>query len=99
MAERHRFGDESINREKNKNSNEEHVDKILEDLDLSYSWTEQHWKAVYLTTEMSDLFYQDSDYIGDAQNSKMKIRLKDETPLLFNLINKISRCNWHFGRK
>ena len=37
MAERHRFGDESINREKNKNSNEEHVDKILEDLDLSYS--------------------------------------------------------------
>ena len=37
MAERHRFGDEIINREKNKNSNEEHVDKILEDLDLSYS--------------------------------------------------------------
>ena len=29
---------------------------------------------------MSDVFCQDS-YIGDVQNCKMKIRLKDETPV------------------
>ena len=47
------------------NSNKKHVDKILEDL----------------ITEMSDVFWQDSDDIGDVQNCKMKIRLKDETPV------------------
>ena len=34
-----------------------------------------------LITEMSDAFCQDSDDIGDVQNCKMKIHLKDETPV------------------
>ena len=48
-----------------------------------------------LKTEMQDLFYQDSDYTGDVQNSKMKVRLKDETSVLIILINKSSRCHWY----
>ena len=80
MAARHHIRDESINNEK-KNSNEKHVDKILEEIDLSHLSTEQHQKAVDLITEMSDEFCQDSEDIGDAQNCKMKIRLKDETPV------------------
>ena len=32
-----------------------------------------------LITEMSDVFSQDSNDIGDVRNCKMKIRLKDET--------------------
>ena len=80
MAARHHIRDESINKEK-KNSNEKHVDKILEVIDLSHLSTEQHQKAVDLITEMSDVFCQDSEDIGDVQNCKMKIRLKDETPV------------------
>ena len=34
-----------------------------------------------LITEMSDVFCQDSEDIGDVQNCRMKIRLKGETPL------------------
>ena len=45
---------------------------------------------------MQDLFYQDSDFTGDVQNSKMKIRLKDETSVLIILINKSARCHWYF---
>ena len=80
MAARHHIRDESINKEK-KNSNEKHVDKILEVIDLSHLSTEQHQKAVDLITEMSDVVCQDSEDIGDVQNCKMKIRLKDETPV------------------
>ena len=50
-------------------------------IDLSHLSTEQHQKAVDLITEMSDIFCQDSEDIGDVQNCKMKIRLKDETPV------------------
>ena len=80
MAVRHHIRDKSINKEK-KTSNEKHVDKILEVIDLSHLSTEQHQKAVDLITEMSDVFCQDSEDIGDVQNCKMKIRLKDETPV------------------
>ena len=80
MAARHPIRDESINKEK-KNSNEKDVDKILEEIGLSHLSTEQHQKAVDLITEMSDVFCQDSEDIGDVQNCKMKIRLKDETPV------------------
>ena len=34
-----------------------------------------------LITEMSDIFCQDSEDIGDVRNCKMKISLKDETPV------------------
>ena len=34
-----------------------------------------------LITEMSDVFCQDSEDIGDVQNCKMTICLKDETPV------------------
>ena len=47
IAAWHHIRDESINKE-NKNSNEKHVDKILEDIDLSHLSTEQHQKAVDL---------------------------------------------------
>ena len=47
IAARHHIRDESIN-EENKNSNEKHVDKILEEIDLSHLSTEQHQKAVDL---------------------------------------------------
>ena len=50
-------------------------------IDLSHLSTEQHQKAVDLITEMSDVVCQDSEDIGDVQNCKMKIRLKDETPV------------------
>ena len=73
MAARHHIKDESISKEK-KNSNEKHVDKILKEIDLSHLSTEQHQKAVDLIIAMSDIFCQDSDDIGDAQNCKMKIR-------------------------
>ena len=66
MAARHHIRDGSINKEK-KNSNENHVDKILEEIDLSHLSTEQHQKAVDLITEMSDVFCQDSEDIGDVQ--------------------------------
>ena len=79
MVARH-HKDESINKEK-KNSNEKHVDKILEVIDLSHLSTEQHQKAVDLITEMSDVFCQNSGDISDFQNCKMKICLKDETPV------------------
>ena len=65
MAARHYIRDESINKVK-KNSNEKHVDKILEGIDLSHLSTEQHQKAVDLITENSDVFCQDSDSIGDV---------------------------------
>ena len=52
MAARHHIRDESINKEK-KNSNKKHVDKILEEIDLSHLPTGQHQKAVDLITEMS----------------------------------------------
>ena len=55
--------------------------KIFEEIDLSHLSTKQHQKAVNLITEISDAFCQDSDDIGDVQNYKMKIRLKDETPV------------------
>ena len=32
-------------------------------------------------TEISGVLCQDSDDIGDVQNYKMKIRLKDQTPV------------------
>ena len=85
MAARHHIRDESINKEEN-NSNEKHVDKILEEIDLSHLSTEQNQKAVDLITEMSDVFCQDSDDIVDVQNCKMKISLKDETPVHKSLI-------------
>ena len=66
MAASHHIRDGSINKEK-KNSNENHVDKILEEIDLSHLSTEQHQKAVDLITEMSDVFCQDSEDIGDVQ--------------------------------
>ena len=77
MAVRHHIRDKSINKEK-KTSNEKHVDKILEVIDLSHLSTEQHQKALDLITEMSDVVCHDSEDIGDVQNCKMKIRLKDE---------------------
>ena len=77
MAARHHIRDKSINKEK-KNSNEKHVDKILEVIDLSHLSTEQHQKALDLITEMSDVVCHDSEDIGDVQNCQMKIRLKDE---------------------
>ena len=80
MAARHHIRDESINKEK-KNSNEKHVDKILEEIDVSHLSTEQHQRAMDLITEMSVVFCQDSDNIADVQNCKMKIRLKYETPV------------------
>ena len=43
MAARHHIRDKSINKKKN-NSNEKHVDKILEEIDLSHLSTEQHGK-------------------------------------------------------
>ena len=79
MAARHHIRDDSINEEQKKNSNEEHLDKILEDIDLSHLSTKQHQKALGLITEMSDAIYQDSEYIGDVQNYKTEI--KDETPV------------------
>ena len=80
MAARHHIRDESINKEK-KNSNEMHADKILAEIDLSHLSTEQHEKAVDLITEISDVFCEDIEDIGDVQNCKMKIRLKDEIPV------------------
>ena len=80
MAARYHIRDESIKKKK-KNSNEKPVDKILEKIDLSHLSAEQHQKTVDLITEMSEVFCQDSDDIGDVQNCKMKIRLKDETPV------------------
>ena len=80
MTVRHQIRNETINKEK-KNSNEKHVDKVLEEIDLLHLSTEQHQKAVDLITEISDVFCQDSDDIGDVQNYKMKIRLKDQTPI------------------
>lgn len=78
MAARHHTRDESINKEKNKNSNEKNEDKILKDIDLSHLSTEQQQKAVNLIT---NLFCQDSDDIDNVQNYKIKIRLKDEPPV------------------
>ena len=75
MAARHHTRDESINKEKNKNSNEKNEDNILKDIDLLHLSTEQQQKAVNLTT---NLFCQDSDDIDNVQNYKIKIRLKDE---------------------
>ena len=80
MAARHHIRDESINKEK-KNSNEKHVDKILEVIDLSNLSTEQHQKAVDLIPEISDVFCQDSEDIGDVKNCNMKICQKYETPV------------------
>ena len=80
MAAKHHIRDESINKGK-KNSNEKHVYKILEEIDLSHLSTEQHQKAVDLITDMSDVFCRDSDDIGAVRNWKMKIRLKHETPV------------------
>ena len=80
MAARHHIRDKSINKEKN-NSNEKHVDKNLEEIDLSYSSTKQHQKVANLITEMSDVFCQDSGNICNVQKCKMKIHLKDETPV------------------
>ena len=56
MAARHHIRDKSINKEKN-NSNEKHVDKNLEEIDLSYLSTKQHQKVVNLITEMSDVYW------------------------------------------
>ena len=81
MAARHHIRDDSINKEKKKNSNEENVNKILEDIDLSHLSTKQHQKALKLITEMSDAFCQDSDDIGDVQNYMTEI--KDETPVAY----------------
>ena len=67
MAARHH-----INKEKKKNSNEEHVDKDLKDIDLSHLSTEQHEKAVDLITEMSEVFCQDSHDTDDVQNCMKK---------------------------
>ena len=78
MVAQHHIRDESINKEKKKNSNKKHVGKILEEIDLSHLLTEQHQKALDLIT---DTFCLNSDDIGDVQNCKMKIRLKDETPV------------------
>ena len=75
----HHIRDESIKKEK-KNSNKKRADKILEEIDLSHLSIQQHQKTVDLITEMSDVFCQDSEDIGDVQNWKMKIRLQDETP-------------------
>ena len=75
MAARHHTRDESINKEKNKNSNEKNEDNILKDIDLLHLSTEQQQKAVNLIT---NLFCQDSDDIDNVQNYKIKIRLKDE---------------------
>ena len=67
MAARHHIRDEYISKQK-KNSNEKLVDKILEEIDLLHLSTEQHEKAVDLITEMSDVFYQDSDDICDISS-------------------------------
>ena len=79
MAARHPIRDKSLNKKEN-NSNE-NVDKFLKEINLSNLLTEQHQKAVDLITEMSDVFCQDSDDIGDAQICRIKIRLKDEIPV------------------
>ena len=79
MAARHHIRDESINKEK-ENSNEKHEDKILEEIDAHLS-TEQHQRAGDLITEMSDVFCQGSEDIGDVQNCKRKIRPNFETPV------------------
>ena len=55
--------------------------RISPSIDLSHLSTEQHQKAVDLITEMSDVFSQDNEDIGDVQNCKMKLRLKDEKPV------------------
>ena len=55
--------------------------RISSSIDLSHLSTEQHQKAVDLITEMSDVFSQDNEDIGDVQNCKMKLRLKDEKPV------------------
>ena len=78
MTVRHQIRDETINMEK-KNSNEKHGDKILEEIDLSHLSTRQHQKAVDFIIKISDVFCQDSDDIGNVQNYKMKIHLKDQT--------------------
>ena len=64
MAARHHIRDKSLNKKEN-NSNE-NVDKFLEEINLSNLLTEPHQKAVGLITEMSDVFCQDSDDIGDV---------------------------------
>ena len=67
MVAMHHIRDESIIKEK-KNSNEKHADKILQEIDLSHLSIQQHQKTVDLITEMSDVFCQNSDDIGDVQN-------------------------------
>ena len=78
MAVRHQISDETINMER-KNSNEKHADKILAEIDLQHLSTRQHQKLVDFIIQISDVFCQDSDDIGNVQNYKMKIRLKDQT--------------------
>ena len=66
MVVRHQIRDKTINMEK-KNPNEKHVDKILEEIDLSHLSTKQHQKAVDFIIQISDVFCQDSDDIGDTR--------------------------------
>ena len=95
MAARHHIREESINKDKKKKSNEKHVDKTLQDIDLSHLSTRQHQKAGDLVTEMLDLLCQDSNDIGDVKNCKLKKRLKDKTSVQMSYYSSLN----HYTKK
>ena len=80
MAARHHLRGKRINQQKKMISSKEQAEKPLEDIDLLYLSTEWHQKAINLIIKISEILCQDSDDIGDDQNCKMKIHLKDEAP-------------------
>ena len=59
----------------------DNIKTILRDLDLSNLSLEEQDMVVELITEVADVFCDDEEGIGDAQDCKMKINLKDKTPV------------------
>ena len=57
------------------------VNKILRDLDLPDLSQEEQEMGVELITEVADVFFNDEDDVGNVTDCKMKINLKDKTPV------------------
>ena len=65
----------------NKPMDVDKVNKILRDLDLSNLSQEEQEIVVELITEVTDVFCNDEDDISNVTDCKMKINLKDKTPV------------------
>ena len=62
-------------------STDDHIQKILREVDLQRLNEKEREQAFKLLREEADVFCLDSDDIGSVTESKMKTQLKDQTPV------------------